>query len=207
MSCTINVSWIYLHWNECTTVNVIQLNIVRVFLSFYFGHDFKESFNLVFRFRLGCDNQMWYLGLRSGGAKQVTVGMSSFEGFCSAPGSPRADVEAGVEDEPGALCSLFDGGCGERLCPRKPRLRFGERQRRRALNCRNSSPSRFPREVRRTGLVKLGSRRLRWERVAGERWKESSGSSPWVSTILGSLGSCWKRNTTHRFTYVYVTDL
>ncbi|TNN54377.1 hypothetical protein EYF80_035395 [Liparis tanakae] len=69
---------------------------------------------------------------------------------------------------------------GDALGPWRPRLRFGERQRRRALNCRNSSPRRFPREVRRTGLLKLGSRRLRRERVAGERWKQSSKSSPLV---------------------------
>ena len=129
-----------------------------------------------------------YLGLRSGGPKHVTVGMSSFVGFCSAPDSPWAEVEAGVAV--GVLCSLLDGGWGDKLCPRKPRLRFGERQRRRALNCRSSSPRRFPREVRRTGLLKLGSRRLRRERVFGDRWKESSWSSPFVSTMEGSLDSC-----------------
>ncbi len=134
-----------------------------------------------------------YLGLRSGGPKQVTVGISSFEGFCSAPDSPCTEVEAGVAA--GVRCSFFDGGWGDELWPWRPRLRFGDRQRRRALNCRNSSPRRFPREVRRTGLLKLGSRRLRRERLAGERWKESSGSSPFVSTIEGSLGSCKTANT------------
>lgn len=134
---------------------------------------------------------LWqYLGLRSGGPKQVTVGISSFVGFCSASDSAWVEVEGGADVVIGVLCSLFGGGCGDAFWPWQLRLRLGERQRRRALNWRSSSPKRFPREVRRTGLLKLGNRRLRRERVAGDRWKESSGSSLWVSTIDGSLGSC-----------------
>lgn len=123
----------------------------------------------------------------------MTVGISSFEGFCSAPDSPWAEVEARVTV--GMLWSFFDCGRGDGFCPWRLRLRFGERQRRRVLNCRSSSPRRFPREVRRTGLLKLGSWRLRRERLAGERWKESSGLSPFVSTMEGSLGSCKTVNT------------
>lgn len=155
-------------------------------------YDINLAFAFLLMFWLRPEIKYDYLGLRSGGPKQVTVGMSSFVGFCSAPDSPSAAVDAVLGAETGVVCSFFEGGWGE-LCPRKPRLRFGERQRRRALNCRNSSPRRFPREVRRTGLVKLGSRRLRRERVAGDRWKESSGSSVLVSTIEGSLDCCTKR--------------
>lgn len=142
-------------------------------------------------------NVMWvwyyvsrYLGLRSGGPKHVTVGISSFVGFGSVSASPW--TEAGVNT--GVLCSFFGGGWGDELWAWKPRLRFGERQRRRALNCLSSSPRRLPKEVRRTGLLRLGSRRLRWERVAGERWKESSELSPLVSTMEGSLASCKTAN-------------
>lgn len=131
-----------------------------------------------------------YLGLRSGGPKHVTVGISSFVGFCSGSAPPWAEAEVNM----GVLCSFFGGGWGDELWPWKPRLRFGERQRRRALNCLSSSPRRLPKEVRRTGLLRLGSRRLRWERVAGERWKESSELSPVVSTMEESLVSCKTAN-------------
>lgn len=88
----------------------------------------------------------------------MTVGISSCAGFCPPPDSPWADVEAVADvDE---LCSCFFGGCGDEFFPLTPRLRFGERQRRKALNCRNSSPRRFPSEVRRTGFLKLGKSKL-----------------------------------------------
>lgn len=93
----------------------------------------------------------------------MRVGISSFEGFGSAPDSACSEVR-----EEADVCSRLAEGRGDKLCPRNPRLRLGERQRRRALNCRNSSPRRFPRDVRRTGLLKFGSRRLRRERVDGE---------------------------------------
>lgn len=142
-----------------------------------------------------CIKTLWpYLGLRSGGPKQVTVGISSFLGFSSTSHSAWPDAEAGAAVR-WLACSLFAGGFGDTAWPWTPRLRLGERQCRKALNCRSSSPSRFPRDVRRTGLLRLGSSRLRRERVLGERWKESSEASPFVSTMDGSLGSCSKSKT------------
>lgn len=38
----------------------------------------------------------------------MTVGISSFAGFCSAPNAPWADVEGGVTV--GVLSSFFEGG-------------------------------------------------------------------------------------------------
>lgn len=134
----------------------------------------------------------------------MTVGISSFLGFSSTSDSAWLDPDAGaaVRWPP---CSLFAGGFGDAARPWTPRLRLGERQCRKALNCRSSSPSRFPRDVRRTGLLRLGSSRLRRERVAGERWKDSSEASPLVSTMDGSLGSCsdsktgsWKKTMKSR---------
>lgn len=121
----------------------------------------------------------------------MTVGMSSLEGFCSTSDSPRAGAEArvGAAVLVGVLCSLFGGDRGDGFWARIPQLRLGERQRRRALNWRSSSPRRLPREVRRTGLLRLGRRRLRRECEGGEKWKYSSVSSPLVSTMEGSLGS------------------
>lgn len=130
----------------------------------------------------------------------MTVGISSFLGFSSTSDSAWPDPDAGAAGR-WPPCSLFAGGFGDAARPWTPRLRLGERQCRKALNCRSSSPSRFPRDVRRTGLLRLGSSRLRRERVAGERWKDSSEASPFVSTMDGSLGSCsdsktgsWKKN-------------
>lgn len=111
-----------------------------------------------------------YLGLRSGGPKQLNLGIRSLVGFFPLPDSP--DGAGGLAEETeGVQCSFLGADWGDRLWPRRPRLRLGERQRRRALNWRSSSPSRLPREVRRTGLLRLGRRRLRRERDPGERWK------------------------------------
>lgn len=127
-----------------------------------------------------------YLGLRSGGPKQLRVGMSSLVGFRQAPVS-ALQVGGGARGTAGERSgSSFSCCWGEELRPRQPRA--GERQWRRALNCRSSSPSRFPKEVRRTGLLRLGSIRFLRDLEAGERWKYSSGSAS-ASTMDGSLCS------------------
>ncbi len=66
----------------------------------------------------------------------------------------------------------------------------GERQCRRLLNCSNSSPKRFPNDVRRTGLPRLGRRRFRHVLETGGMWKYLSGSSAF-STMDGPLILNW----------------
>lgn len=173
-------SWMLNKYQTNLIFTLYTWNLHKKLFSLHFGRARKVEWT----------EMLWYLGLRSGGAKQVIVGMGSFEGFCTVTNSFWVEADAWDRDNPGELRSFFNAGWEEELCPRKLRLRFGERLRRRALNCRSSSPSRFPREVRRTGLVKLGRRRLRREWVAGDGWKDSSESSFLVSTIEGRLGSC-----------------
>lgn len=82
------------------------------------------------------------------------------------------------------FCTLLGGfGEGFGLQPLT-----GERQCRRALNCINSSPKRFPKDVRRTGLPRLGRSRFLHVLEADGTWKYLSGSSAF-STMDGRLFS------------------
>jgi len=117
----------------------------------------------------------------------VKVGMRSLAGLRPVPSESVCVLRLGLGVVEGGwvcFCTLVGGlGEGFGLQPLT-----GEWQCLRALNCSNSSPKRFPKDVRRTGLARFGRRRFRHVLEEGGMWKYLF-SSLAFSTLVGRLFS------------------